>query len=60
MKHLFSNVRQIKGLHALKLISEKQQIKQEVVSLPKVVMVFNDVHQSTFLVIIKTNNILKG
>ena len=43
---LFSNVRQIKGLHALKMISEKQTIKQkEVVSLLKLVMVFDDAHQ---------------
>ena len=27
MIHFFSNVRQIKGLHAVKLISEKQKIK---------------------------------
>ena len=44
--HLFSNVRQIKGLHALNMISEKQTIKQEeVVSLLKLVMVFDDAHQ---------------
>ena len=50
MIHFFSNIRQIKGLHALKLISEKQKIKQEeVVSLLKVVMVFDIVHQTTYL-----------
>lgn len=58
MMHSFSNVKQLKGLYALKLIYEKQKIKQEVVSLLNVVMVFNDVHQtSAFLKIIKTDNI---
>ena len=46
--HFFLNVRQAKGFHALKLISEKQKIKQEVVSLLKVVMVFDDVHQTKY------------
>ena len=48
MMHSFSNVKQLKGLYALKLIYEKQKITQEAVSLVNVIMVFNDVHQTKY------------